>query len=233
MKTVVISGNTVTDGALIEDVARGELLGKYLWLFPKENSFLFPAKTVEQSLLSEFSRVKSVSVSREGFETMRIAVVERKPQALWCEGFEPFLSGENSTDCYFVDESGFIFSRAPQFSRNVFVRYFGGTEATSTLASTIIPDRFAEYDFFVESLRAEKLPITDLVLLRNGDIGLYLESGVKILFDTRQNLGTVLSNIELLMEREELSLISKTPRFEYVDLRYGNKVFYKSKGVTQ
>ena len=101
------------------------------------------------------------------------------------------------------------------------------------MASTIIPDRCAEYDFFVESLRAEKLPITDLVLLRNGDIGLYLESGVKILFDTRQNLGTVLSNIELLMEREELSLISKTPRFEYVDLRYGNKVFYKSKGVTQ
>ena len=40
VKTVVISGNTVTDGALIEDVARGELSREIPWLFSKRKQLL-------------------------------------------------------------------------------------------------------------------------------------------------------------------------------------------------
>lgn len=233
VQTVAISGNTVTDGMLIEDVVRSELKGRYLGLFSKENSFLFPRRAIERAVLSEFQRVRSVEVARKGLNTVIVVVEERKPRALWCEGNTPFLKGKSLTECYFLDNSGFIFSHSPDFSRNVFVRYFGGVSATNTIGSFFAQAQFAEYDFFVQSLRGEKLPISDMVLLHSGDIELYLESGVKILFEARQDLGTILSNIKLLIEREELALLSTTPRFEYIDLRYGNKVFYKSKGSTQ
>ena len=49
-------------------------------------------------------------------------------------------------------------------------------EATSTLASTIIPIGLLN-TIFVESLRVENYPLPIFVLLRNGDMGLYLRIG--------------------------------------------------------
>lgn len=229
IKNVLISGNTVTDGAVIEDSVRSELRDAYMWMFPKANSFLFPKRTIESALLSEFSRIEKVEVSRADLSTITVMVSERKPKALWCEGFTPFLTGQSLSDCYFLDENGLIFSRAPIFSRNVFVRYLGNISATTTIGSVYGEGQFPEYAFFVQSLVAERLAVTDMIVLSNGNRELYLSSGVKILFDNRQDLSVILMNIKLLIEKEELGLLSATPRFEYIDLRYGNKVFYKNK----
>ncbi|MEN9613781.1 MAG: hypothetical protein RLZZ347_88 [Candidatus Parcubacteria bacterium] len=229
IKDVVISGNTVTDGTLIEDVVRSGMKDTYFWMFPKSNSFLFPEKAITSEMLSEFARVERVELVRTNLSTLAVNITERKPKALWCEGLKPFLTGTSIADCYFLDASGLIFSRAPDFSRNVFVRYLGEISATTTIGGVYGDGHFPEYDFFVQSLVAEHLPVTDLIVHKDGNRELYLSSGVKILFDNRQDLSVVLTNIKLIIEKDELSLLSVTPRFEYVDLRYGNKVFYKNR----
>jgi hypothetical protein len=233
IKNVIISGNTVTDGAAVEDLVRSELKDTYLGMFPKANSFLFPKKNIKFVVLSEFPRIEQVEVSRTDLSTISVTVSERKPKALWCEGVTPFLTGQSISDCYFLDGNGLIFSRAPDFSRNVFVRYMGNISTTTTIGGVYGGGHFSEYTFFIQSLLVEHVTVTDMITLPNGNRELYLSSGVKILFDNRQDLSVVLANIKLLIEKDDLGLLSATPKFEYVDLRYGNKIFYKSKTGTQ
>ena len=74
------------------------------------------------------------------------------------------------------------------------------------------------------------LDITPIELhpLDDDDMELYMEDGSKILFARKQRSSEVLGNLKVVLESETFKDEDRGD-IEYIDLRFGNKVYFKLK----
>ena len=102
------------------------LSGHHLWLFPKKNIFIFSKNKLKTDILDKYKQIKNITVKRDGFNTIKITVLERKPFALWCDS-EMIVEEEKEEvgDCYFVDYEGYIYATAPYFHDNMYFELYG------------------------------------------------------------------------------------------------------------
>ena len=228
VREIVIRGNSVVSEEELRGAVSAALEGTYLFLFPKRNVLWYPRGGVEAAALSAFPRLKTADVVTDDLQKIVLTVEERVPQGLWCG--DEYKSPSGGDRCYFLDDEGFIYADAPEFSGNVFFRYFG----TLPMGDPVIgqqflePQEFERLAFFRNALREVRIETEALSLVDDIDIELYLESGGKVVFDRDQSLSEVLDTIQAVFSSEAFKrqdLLS----LDYVDLRFGNKVFYKFK----
>ena len=237
---VQAQGNAVTDSAELQAYAREQIAGSYLGFFSRANSFLYPRRQIERGLLDGWKRLSGASVSLSGLHTLVISVTERKPSALWCGSMPPAASAPAATsqDCYFLDQDGYVYDHAPDFSGGVFVEYYGGLQNPESPIgqSFLSPDGFRQVGSFIDGasrVRGLALTPTELFQTADGDFELRFSNGIRVFFnsdqpfaDQLQNLGAFLSNQSL-----GLKLADKSFGIDYVDLRFGSKIFYKPRGA--
>ena len=176
---------------------------------------------MQEKLLADFKEIKEVDVSFESLQSISISVEERKPHALYC-GSEV----STTTDCYFLDEDGLMFTKAPDFSGSVFLRYFG-SEVDIGEQFMEVAD-FKEINFFLTSLSEIGLNPVVFSILDKDDFEIVLGSGGKILFGRKQNLSSIFENIQSVFGGEEFEKESLEV-LDYADFRFGNKVYFKFK----
>ncbi len=225
--TISISGATVLGSESLEGQIRRELVGKYLWAFPKTNVFLYPRARIEKSLLETFPRIKSVTLSTLDNHILSVSIEEREPFALWCNTPPtPSLVSQ----CYFLDTDGFVFDHAPQFSGSAYFKYYGFLPYEAPIGSYYLSSttRFHELSHFVENTQG--LGITPLYMsaVDSDSFELFVFGGGKILLDTRESLSKVFDRFSALLKTP--NLVPKQGGellIEYIDLRFGNKMFFK------
>jgi len=224
LSKVVVTGTSSATAQALETFIRGELSGKYWHLFPKANALLFPRSSTEAAALSAFPRLSSVELRLKDFDFLQVAVIERSPAALWC-GRE-----EKEPDCYYLDQEGFLFEKAPLFEGNVFIRVYGGNPETpeATGDHILTPGQFKELYSFVISLRDLGLAPVAAALGSEGDYTITLQGGAKMLMGADQDVAEVRENLEALLSSDEFKN-GKLDRLDYLDLRFGNKVYLKEK----
>jgi hypothetical protein len=228
---VELSGGILVTQPEVEKETLSFISGSYYWFFPKNNSFIYPHADLLAHLSEKFKRIDTIKINRKDFNTLSISITERKPAALWCDS-----SSENTSTserCYFVDDNGTIFVEAPYFSGDAYFRYYG-------LVSTSSPIIGAEYLASTTEFRDISKFVSDVALLSanpiyllskdGGEFTLILSSGAKIYFDTKEPLSKISSNLETLLRSGTFSTTSDpTIGVDYIDLRFGNKLYYKMK----
>ncbi len=227
VSAVTVRGAVTVPVADIERTVAGQIAGAYLALFPKSNAALLPRDEVAAAILAAFPRIRSVDVARDNLNGLTITVDERTPYALWCGVAHP-AGGGDPTGCYFLDDSGYIFTGAPDFSGDVFFRYFGPAPEEPINANFLTPGEFTELDLFARSARDVGVKPVSLAVLDAPDAELHLEGGSRILFNRTGNLSDVLQNLKSVLESDVFRTRGSLT-LDYVDLRFGNKIFYKFK----
>ncbi len=227
---IVISGNAVTDGKAVEENIQKHLSGKYAHLFAKNNFLLYPDNAIEQDILDTFTRIQSVEAKLADTNTLEISLVEYEPAYLWCGIDTP--TEAPSGNCYFLNEDGYIFSVAPNFSGNVYFKLYGSpTGAQEMLRTTFLPiDEFKRLIAFKKALEDNAIRVASLFADANGDYTLYVEgSAARILFRKENDFQKILGNLLAALGTEPLAgqVEQKFAGVSYVDLRYDNKVYYK------
>jgi hypothetical protein len=225
---VILSGGVLVTQEEIESKILLFIDGSRLWLFPKNNAFLYPKKALENYLKETFRRIDTADIHLKDFQTLEIDVSERKPLALWC-GSEPT---EDAEHCYFMDQNGTVYTEAPFFSGDAYFKYYGRMEGETPLGKDYLASttKFAEISDFISEAKRLSIHPQQLVAKENDEFSLVLSGGGKIYFDAKESLLIVRQNLEALL---------RTPTFassteynlpvEYIDLRFGNKLFYKLK----
>jgi hypothetical protein len=215
----------------IEKESLSFMSDSYFFVFPKNNSLIYPKKYLQEYLKERFKRIDTIKINRKDFTTLSIEITERKPIALWCDSSS--LNASTSEKCYFLDDNGTIFVEAPYFSGNAYFRYYGliGTSSpivgAEYLASTT---QFRSLSKFVSDV--EYMSTTPIYLLskENEEFTLILSTGAKIYFDMKEPLPKISSNLETLLHSGTFSTSSDpTTSIDYIDLRFGNKLYYKMK----
>ncbi len=196
-----------------------------------------------QNIIKNFPDIENVSVGRDGFTKVLISVSERSPKLLWC------LTAEDNDKCFYADKTGFLFSVAPNFSDNILFKVYGLIDSDPIGTRPLSADQFSELLTTIDSLPGlvKSAGITPaiprrLTIDQAGDCRVLISgagntassttSGTwTIVFNQSQNLQTLASNLNTVFSAPEFQadLISASHRLDYIDLRFGKKVFYKFK----
>ena len=234
---IEIKGNSIIDGVELEQSVKDKLQGKYLGLFSRSNFLIYPHDRIYKNLLKEFPRIENLSVYRVGFNNLKIEITERAGSYLYCGLTIPENKDDVGENCYFVNNDGYIFDKAPYFSGDIYFKYYTKIEGdvTNPLGSQMIPiNRFREIIRFIDGITNLGFKPSYLVIDEKGIYSLYLKtSGInpnsKIIFKEDSDLVTILSNLSIAMSKKEFAneINTKYDSLLYIDLRFKNKVLYK------
>lgn len=237
INSVELRGGLLVTQKEVEKESLSFMQGSYFWLFPRNNSFLYPQNSLRADLMDKFKRIETIKVSLEGLNKVVVDITERKPIAIWCRENTTSISttteavGEKEK-CFFIDSFSTIFAEAPSFSGDAYFKYYGLVEKENPIGEKFIASstEFTQINNFIESVK--KLNIKPLYLSGRGEdeYSLILFGKGEIYFDVKKPLDLAFNNLETLLKSPELSFekIGYLP-VEYIDLRYGNKLFYKLK----
>ncbi len=211
----VIGGSTIPHET-ITAATEEALVGSYYRIIPYTFGPLYPETRIMDQLL-QIPRVKEVRFDRDG-QKLIVVFTEYQPYALWCEDAA-------STECLFIDDQGFAFSKAPQLTGSALVRYvqLGATPSLKTEGFT--PAFMSTTGTFAERLEDElKLYVTDIVRKDDVDTSYILSTGAEIKVSERMTAEETFVNLRTIFASEDFADIADG-NFHYIDLRFGDKVF--------
>lgn len=234
---IIITGTHILDQEKIEQEVRKNISGKYIYLFSKANSFIYPRRKIYNNLISDFSRIESLSISQNGLKTLQINIIERVGSYLYCGANIPENKNEVGENCYFINDDGYIFDRAPYFSGNVYFKYYMALEddiANPLGKQMISVDQFHRIMRFIDKVTSIGFKPIYIVMGQDNTNYLYLSHGAndtipKIIFKNDADLDILQDNLSISMKKKEFAdeINSKYNTLLYIDLRFDNKVLYK------
>ncbi|MFA5931878.1 MAG: hypothetical protein WC793_00660 [Candidatus Paceibacterota bacterium] len=226
---VQISGNSVVDTEMLKSTVEDQIQGKYFWLFSKSNIFLYPQSAIKNVLQDKFKRLKDINLSIKNNHILEVDLTERVAKYTWCGATLPTAD----ETCFFLDDTGYVMDEAPYFSGEVYFKFYGSTDGTY-----FSKQKFQQLVLFKDVLVSLNIKPVALYVADNGDTEIYLSKGntalaslPKIIFNINSNFQTVAENLEAALNAEPLKtkFSTKYSSLEYIDLRFGNKVYDKFK----
>jgi len=220
---IEVVGAKDTSPAVVRAFAETQLAGGSLAFFSRGNIFFYPRSALARAIEEHFPRIRSVSISRESLlgQVAVVAVEERQPFAEWCS---------DQGECYLLDESGFVFdSTATSTDSHIPTKYtftgaLGGS-ATSPLGQTFLSEHFAAVIAFLEQLEQANFSAQKISIDNEEDFSASLVRGYALRASFRSNPEDTVRNLELVLSSDTLR--GKENELEYIDLRFGNRVYYK------
>jgi len=243
INNIEITGNQIVETNAIKDVVNQQITGKYFFFFPKTNIFFYPGNNIKNALQNKFKILQDINLSIKNNHTLEVSLSERKGLYTWC-GNTPPASGVVAT-CYFMDENGYIFDQAPYFSGGVYFKFYGTPDVGLPLCG--IPTSgdpsgcyfsqqyFSQLIFFKNILVSFGLKPVSTYVTTDGNVDVFLSgtnsstTGPEIIFKLNDNYQTVAENLEAALTTEPLQteFKNKYSSLQYIDLRFGNKVYFK------
>ncbi|QQR76431.1 FtsQ-type POTRA domain-containing protein [Candidatus Nomurabacteria bacterium] len=240
ISNVIVEGNRISSVRDITKSANKTIEGNYFFIFSKSNIFIFSKSSIEKDLLNEYPRLESVSVSRLGFNGIKIVVKEREGQYLWCGYLNEEFNINSESACYFTDEEGYIFGTSPYFSGDAYFKFYGSETINRTLSpigqNVTDKARFIELIRLVYGLEGLDIVPESIKIQDNGEYRIVLTKTDNnqtnksfILFSRENNLEESLDNLAIALSSVDFKKQFDEERSNllYIDLRFKDKVYYK------
>ena len=207
--TVTVAAGDTIDPVVVEREARIELEGNYMALIPRTFTYLYPAAAITASI-EAIPRVKDVTVTRQGKKTL-------KPFALWCD--------QAHVNCLLLDKTGYAFADAPKLTGGSMLRFVIEDRPLLVRQSVLSETELTQATAFAEQLGNEfGFNAEEFYYEQNGDVTVTLAGGGQLLISAYEPIEATFNNLETVLASEDF-LHLRPGNFQYIDLRFGNKVF--------
>jgi len=215
--TVTATGGETISTAVVIAAVEDKLKGEYIGLVPRRFAWAYPEEEILASL-STIARLKNPQLRRVGGTELKVEFEEYFPHALWC-------TDRGGKECYFIDDTGYAFSPAPQLQGGALARFMTIGTAPEVGVQMIPP---ADLEA-IEVLRTEvsrdlSLPIAYVETDIMRDIFMGVAGGGEIKATLRLTPQETFENLRAVLSAPEFSDLAPG-NFQYIDLRFGNKVF--------
>jgi len=214
---VTVSGARHLVPESLTNAVQSHLTSDRFELFSRANMFLYPKRTIEADLAQEFPRIKTVSVARESLlaSALVVAVEERSPYASWC----------TESECYVLDARGFIFAEKSETTEREYTFYGGLAGTQSPIGQVFLEGRLHGVVALLDALKNAGFPPQSFSVTNEKDFAITLASGQQLLGSFEKSNEEFLRNLTTTLQAE--SLQGKFETLQYIDLRFGNRVYYK------
>lgn len=214
---ITVEGGITVSHEEVRSLVEEELTGEYLHLIPKRFAWLYPEESIKEKVVN-IERVSKVELQRISGSEIKVIFTEYEPFALWC-------SQQISNDCLFLDNNGLAFTIAPNLTGNSFIRYYSLGWDPQVKTQFILSEDFRALADLTGLLRREfGWPVLRVEVDTVRDAFLVLSGGGELKITLRDNPEQIVSNLQAVVSSKDYNKLQ--PRdFNYIDLRFGNKVF--------
>jgi len=246
--SIEVSGEQTLAAADIEQETLADISGSYWYLFPKNNIFLYPKSAVEADLKNQIPTISKVSVGARDFHTLSVVVTERARKALWCPGNPSNDVGSTTTAlvsvdsgaCLWLDQDGAAYAPAPDTSLAAdtaapdgYMHYYGALTGAVIPKQYLTPDQFHSLSALIDALRQNQATDTvESVAVSGNDVRATFTSQFALIFSLDSAGADVYQRFVLALGS---GIFAQHPLsdFDYLDLRFGDKLYYKLKATSQ
>ncbi|OHA58562.1 MAG: hypothetical protein A2571_02215 [Candidatus Vogelbacteria bacterium RIFOXYD1_FULL_44_32] len=235
IKEIIITGNQKVETTDIRRAVEANLTGSYFYIFPKNNFLLYPQAEIRRQISRISGYIYDADIGVSNFHTLNIKISERQAKYIWCG------DSASTSSCYLADQTGLIFSSAPGISKNIMFTIYSPLPTNPQGKKPLTTAGFAKLDEAVGALPA----ILDFVGLKRSDVGAVRVSGDndyffiiediasrgpeewELRFKAESQLSAIASYLKALWQSAEFQAERSNSALDYVDLRFGKKVYYK------
>jgi hypothetical protein len=228
----ISSGLSNFDRESVDKIINTSLQKKYLFLIPENNIFIAHTDRMSDKLAADISGITNISVKKDGLHSLIVNAEPRKP-AYKVLGFEKI----------YVDNSGIIFEKN---TNEVSTSTVSISETTLALSGdtqslpvdfnnkvgTSIDEAYLKnINLAVQLLKTKNFVVSGVILYPYKDVEFVLETyGGKIRINMDDDVENAIAIFSSAKKIEPLrSAVVDKSKIEYIDLRFGNKVFFKLK----
>ena len=218
---IVLSGFERVSSTDVEAKIQEDLRGSFAIVLPRSSYFLFDSAASEEKILKDFPRLESVQIRKEFPSKISVVAKEREFWAIYCAG--------ESGRCGYSDRTGFVYEEAPVSTGSLILTVFrdtGGVQIPSQSLERALVEKFI---LFSELLKNETGEEVESFILSGGlddEFRARVRSGFFLYVKRDDDFAGVVKTLKIFLEKE---IGEKKRSLEYVDLRFGNKIFYKSR----
>jgi len=215
--TIEVSGGETINHAVVETAVQRVLEGAYLGIIPRRFAWWYPDAEVYEAVRA-IPRVKDPQIERTPGTTLSVTFNEYVPYALWC-------TDRTDSDCLFIDETGYAFTAAPHLKGGALTRFhsLGATPKIGDRMTTLEHLKTMTDFIHIVSLNL-KFEISTVEFDSADDVFYVLVDGGELRATLHDSALQVFDNLRTILASKEFTHI-KPGNFQYIDLRFGNKVF--------
>lgn len=224
INNININGAQTVSSEDIKFTILEQLSGNYIGIIPRNSFFFISEMRLEKILYEKFKKIHSIDIKTKGLTSLNVNITERDPSVIICEGYR---DDEENESCFFTDENGIKFEKISDLRERVYFRYYSSTEIEKT--------KFLELQRFIKNVENLDIEATGLLVSEDGSYELYIknvdQSIAVVYFDDRTEFDKTLSNLSIFWKNSLNKKIDEgnIPNFEYINLRFGNNIFYRIK----
>lgn len=230
---VEVSGAHAINTESVKDIANNFLSETILWKIDRNNRFLYPKANLSLALRSLDSNIKAIDLNVEGKKTLVINVTEYQAKHLWCTSEEADADATTTEGrvCYLADGEGYIFSPSPDYSGHPYDIYrtniAGSGEQGSPVGLFMLPkDELDKVYTLIRELEKIQIFVHEVDQIDEHDYSFTSDAPWVFLWSSDKDPKESVANLHLATE--EISRTRKgTTTVSSIDIRFGNKIFYK------
>ncbi len=214
---ITVEGGETIPHDVVKKITEDTLQGTYIGIIPRKFAWWYPSGEIIKNI-SQIPRMKDPVVTSESGRALTVRFTEYEPYALWC-------AERSSENCLFIDKTGYAFTTAPKLSGGAFLRY--RTLGRDIQVGTVMAERrdIDTMEQFVALVEDNlQFSITQIETDTAGDVFYILSGGGEFKATLRDDASKVFDNLRAILGSEEFKDI-RPGNFQYIDLRFGNKVF--------
>jgi len=210
----------------------------------QDNIVLLPSANITSKIQSVSSKIRNVDVRLAGLRSFSVDVKTRQPAGKVC------LNNQNQTaqrNCRFIDKNAFVYADVSTSSGDVITYTTDklpdtGTEflpkETFTILSSFI-ERLPELGFTPTQVNLQDQRDVSIIASKGENASTTATSSVGIRVDLSDSLNQAYTDLKTVTQKDSFVASSSEQAtgtdqqtvspfsLEYIDLRFGNKVFYK------
>lgn len=222
ISNVTVRGGETIPHEQIEEIVRNQLAGTYLKFVPHTFAFTYPQKDIE-SKIREIKRIKDLKVVRQSGTDLQVEFTEYVPHSLWC--------GKSETDgCFFLDDHGYSFAPAPSLTGGSFMRFIAIAKDPAEDVQAFSPEDYQKVHELVQLFADAGWYVGKAEIDLSGDAFFTVVDGGEFKVSLRQSAKETVDNMLTVLNSEKFSHL-QPGNFEYVDLRFGSKVFVNEETI--
>jgi len=216
IKQIEISGNQKVLVQSIQEIIQRQVQQRVLF-FSTKSIFLVNLEKIDKILLEEFSQIAKVNLERNFPDALIVRIEEREPVAVF----------EQQDRRFFTDKEGIIFKEIENGQEPEYLKIESLIfEKELILGRQIFEKELIEKFLEIKrQLNRKEIPITSALIVSDERVNVKTLESWEIYFNLRDDISNQIFNLGLVLD--EKIPPEKRKNIEYVDLRFGSRVFFR------
>ncbi len=199
------------------------LSGNYALVVPRRFIFGMSGQNLERYLLAALPRFAAISITKQFPHTLSVSYAKRIFFALLCND----AAKSDTHACGYIDRTGFVYEDAPEASGSLIMKVKSDLPNVKVGTRAIDEQTVTQMALFgdgVERIVGLRLIAYELAIQAPDEIRMHVADGFMLIVKKDDNPETILQVLRTVLDQE---IKDKKSKLDYIDLRLGNKVFYK------